>query len=91
MIERIDEAFHIYITLELLPYNITTSDIYILPEGNYLCKQEVFASLHAPGNSYLQLFSKNPDVKFITFSTMSLEKYKEGIFPLELQAFIVSK
>lgn len=91
MIERLNETFHIYITLELLPYNITASDVYVLPEGNYLCKQEAFANLHAPGNSYLQLFAKNPDIKFITFSTMSLEKYTEGIFPLELQAFIVSK
>lgn len=88
MIERIDEAFHTYITLELLPVNTTASDVYVLPAGNYLCKQEAFASLHAPGNSYLQLFANNPGVNFITFSTMSLEKYQEGIFPIELQAFI---
>lgn len=88
MVERINESLNIYITLELLPYEISNADIYTLPEGTYLCYQESSASLHNPATYCLDIFTDNPNINIVTISNMTLERYEKGIFPLEVQAFI---
>lgn len=88
MVERHGESLKIYITLELLPYELQGEDIFILPEGRYLCYQQHTASLHNPASYCLDVFADNPGIQLVTISNMTLERYEKGIFPLEVQAFI---
>lgn len=88
MVERLNQNTNIYITLEVLPYEINNSEIIILPEGNYLCYQEHSLNLYNFPSYYHDIFADNPNINIITISNMTLEKYENGIFPLEVQAFI---
>lgn len=88
MVERLHDSLTAYITLELLPYEINHAPVFILPEGTYLCYQEQSASLYNPATYCFDLFVQHPDVNMVTISNMTLEKYENGIFPLEVQAFI---
>lgn len=85
MLERLNENINIYITLELLPYEINNSEVFTLPEGTYLCYQEDSANLYNPTKHFLNIFTNNPSVNIVTISNMTLEKYEKGIFPLEVQ------
>lgn len=88
MVERHNKNLNIYITLELLPYDIDCADVFTLPEGTYLCYQAHSASLHNPATYCLDIFADNASINTVTISNMTLEKYEKGIFPLEIQAFI---
>lgn len=88
MVERHNQGLNIYITLELMPYEINNFDVLTLPEGTYLCYQEHSASLYNPATYCLDIFADNPKINIVTISNMTLEKYEKGIFPLEVQAFI---
>lgn len=88
MVERMAESINIYITLELLPYKINHSEVFTLPAGTYLCYQEHSASLYRPATYCLDIFADNPSTNIVTVSNMTLGKYENGIFPLEVQAFI---
>lgn len=88
MVERLNEGLTIYITLELLPYELNGAEVFTLPEGTYFCYQEPSASLYDPATYCLDIFSDHPNIHIVTISNMTLEKYDKGIFPLEVQAFI---
>ena len=88
MVERHNESLNIYITIELLPYEINSAEAFTLPEGIYLCYQEHSASLHNAATYCLDIFADNPNINIVTISNMTLERYEKGIFPLEVQAFI---
>lgn len=87
MVERLDEKLNVYITLELLPYKIDSSMVFTLPEGTYLCYQEHSGNLYNPATYCLDIFADNPAINIVTISNMTLEKYENGLFPLEVQAF----
>lgn len=91
MVERLNGSLKMYITLELLPYEINSCEVFTLPEGTYLCYQENSGSLYNPETYCLDIFADNPDVSIITISNMTLEKYEKGIFPIEVQALICKK
>ena len=88
MVERMNDSLNVYITLELLPYEINRSEVVTLPEGTYLCYQEHSVNLYDPATYCLDLFADYPGINIITISNMTLEKYENGIFPLEVQAFM---
>lgn len=88
MFERFKESHRMYITLEILPYQINSCEVFTLPEGNYLCYQERSGNLYDPETYCLDIFADNPNVNIITISNMTLEKYEKGIFPIEVQALV---
>lgn len=88
MIERQKDNINIYITVELMPYNIDHSEVLTLPEGNYLCYQEHSANIYNPSSCCIDIFASNPSIDIVTITNITLEEYKNGIFPLEIQAFM---
>lgn len=85
MAEHYNENINIYMTLEVLPYGINNTEVYILPEGNYLCYQEQTSNLYNLPSHYFDIYAKKEHSHIITISNMTLEKYENGIFPLEVQ------
>lgn len=88
MVERHPDGLDTFITLELLPYETNRSDVYVLPEGTYRCRQEDSANLYNPTTCCLDIFADHPEIDMVTIANMTLERYENGIFPLEVQAFI---
>ena len=88
MIERQKDNVNIYITVELMPYNIDHPEVLTLPDGAYLCYQESSADIYDPSSFCIDIFASNPNVDIITITNITLEEYKNGIFPLEIQAFM---
>lgn len=87
MIEGERDSFNIYITLEILPYKTDNEDVFILPEGYYLCHQEYYAELYNTSEYCRGILEENQNIKFVVISNMTLEKYEKGIFPLEIQVY----
>lgn len=88
MIERQKDNINIYITVELMPYNIDHPEVLTLPEGNYLCYQEHSANIYNPSSCCIDIFASNLSIDIVTITNITLEEYKNGIFPLEIQAFM---
>lgn len=86
MVERQGETVQAFITLELLPYDIDHPDIVTLPEGTYLCRQLPSSNLYDPPSRFLDVFSTLSRVNWVAVSNLTLERYENGIFPLEVQA-----
>lgn len=90
MAEHNDKTLNIYVTLEIFSYEYSdnTLELFSLPDGNYLCYQEHCASIYNPSSYCLDIFAENPEIHFIFLTNMTLDKYEENNFPLEIQAFI---
>lgn len=86
MAERTNGQLDIYITLELLPYQMQHPAVLTLPSGTYRCCRTDTESLYHPADC-LKLGFQDPKVSLVTISNMTLEKYENGIFSLEIQAF----
>ena len=90
MAEHSNKTLKIYVTLEIFSYEYSDStlELFSLPEGDYLCYQENCASIYNPSSYCLDIFAENPEIHFIFLTNMTLDKYEENNFPLEIQAFI---
>ena len=88
MIERQENNINIYITVELMPCNIDCPEVFTLPEGTYLCYQESSVDIYNLSGCCTDIFASNSDIDIITVTNITLEEYKNGIFPIEIQAFI---
>ena len=90
MIERDDRDLKTYITLEIFSYKSSdgTLELFELPEGEYLCWQEESSSVYTPSGHCLDIFKENPAVRLVFLTNMTLDKYDNRVFPLEIQALI---
>lgn len=88
MIERQKDQLNIYITVELMPYHIDFPEVLTLPEGTYVCYQDHSAHIYNPSSYCIDMILSNANIDMVTITNITLEEYKNGIFPLEIQAFM---
>jgi DNA-binding transcriptional MerR regulator len=88
MAEKNHDDLDIYIIVEVFVPEANHPELLILPEGDYLCRQEHHADMHHPSYYCLDLFTENPDLCSVVVTNMTLDSFEKGVFPLEVQVLI---
>ena len=88
MIDYLNNSTNSYVFLEVMMPVESDLDTIILPEGDYLCFQKETGALSNPTSYFSDIFKEKKDIKNIIVTNMTLDKFENGNFPLEIQTLL---
>jgi len=88
MIDYLSNSTNSYVFLEVMLPVESDLDTIVLPEGDYLCFQKETGALSNPTSYFSDIFKEKKDIKNIIVTNMTLDKFENGNFPLEIQTLL---